>query len=324
MKKVLFLLDKYTSGQPEFGLSNNAHNILDTFQQSVPDAQIYTLFFDESYMYGMHIDNMLLKYCERFKIDIIFISLLGASLVNPSLECINSIKNLGLKIIFIWCDNNPTEIFLQDAVSEISDLNIILDYPTSDLHNTRRELHKRSGKYLYLWTPESKFLYYPDKHNINVSFIGSIRYEDRLGYINKLRKEFPDVYIRGGQRESYLSPEGYASLIRKSSININFSKNPNGYRQVKGRVFETTASNTLLLEEENESTLNFFNGSTNYTSNLEYVTFSDADDLIEKVIFFLKNPDIKEKIALNGYNKFKNNWTAYHFWSIIMKKINEL
>jgi spore maturation protein CgeB len=315
MRQVLFLQDKYCSGNPKLGLSNNAHNILDTFQQSVKDAQMYTLFFDEAYMYGRHINEILEAYCRKFDIDTVFVSLLGTSPSNPSLNILNNLKTLGIKIVFIWCDNNPTEIYLQDRTLEISDLNVVLDYPTSDLHNIRRISHEQSGKYLYLWTPESKFLYYPDEQDIDVSFIGSIRYPDRAEYVRKLQQVFPNIYIRGGQRENYLSPEGYASLIRRSKININFSKNMDGYSQCKGRVFEALASKTLLLEEDNYSTPAFFDPMR------EYRQFTDIESLIKQIEFYTKNPDMAEMIAQNGYNKYKNNWTSQHFWDRIKDKL---
>lgn len=312
MKQVLFLQDKWCSGNPVIGLSNNAHNILDTFQQSVSDCQMHTLFFDEAYLYGRHIDDILVQYCQKFKIEVVFVSFLGISPMNPSLE---PIKKLGIKLVAIWCDANPTEIHLQDATAYLFDLNIVLDYPTSDLHNKRREIHEKSGKYLYLWTPESSFLYYPDKQDIDVSFIGSIRYPDRAEYAEKLKEAFPNIYIRGGQRESYLSPEGYASLIRRSKININFSKNPDGYSQAKGRVFEALASKTLLIEEKNDSTKVFFDEIRDYRQ------FTDIKDLITQLKFYIGEPNMAEIIAENGYDKFQNNWTAKHFWNKVMNKL---
>ncbi len=319
MKQILFIQDRYTGGNPKFGFSNNLHNILGTFQQSILDAQVYTIFFDELYMFGRHVDTILPQYCQKFGIEVVFVSLLGTSPSNPSLQCLETVKKLGIKVIFIFCDANPTEIYLQNVTFNLSDLNIVLDYPTSPMHDKRRGEHLKSGKYLYLWTPEPADLYHPQTQDIDVSFIGSIRYPDRAEYCRKLQEAIPNIYIRGGQREEgKLSPEGYASLIRRSKININFCKNPDGYDQLKGRVCESLASKTLLMEERGGSTCIFFE------HEVDYLGFSNVQELISRINKYLQNPDLASQIAQNGYNKFNEKYTAKHFWDIVMEKVNKL
>lgn len=309
--RVLFLTDKWCSGNPQLGLTNHFHNLFDTFTQTQLNYQIHTLHYDESaYVYKRHINDVLLQYILINNIKVLFIALMGNSPLNPSIEVIKQVKEAGVFVCVFWNDNNPIDLINQDKLKEIVDLNVTIDNPKSSLHDAI----ERGPKFLNLWTPESKYLYYPDEQDIPVSFIGSPRYLDRLSNLTALHSKIPDILIRGGQREECLSPEAYAKFIRKSKIGINFCKNPmgEGYEQTKGRVFEVIASRSFLLEEKNSSTPTFF------TPDVDYVEFSDIEDLVNKINYYAQNPKERLKIAENGYNKFTKNYTSQHFWDKIM------
>lgn len=316
MNNVLFVTEKWCGSNPNYGFANYFDNLFSTFSETMFDHKLHTLHFDEAYLlYGRHIDQVLIPYCQRFSIPTIIFACGGHSPMHPSLEMIKSLKKIGIFICFIWYDNNPTELDFRMQMKEVIDLNIIIDYPRSAYHDQYKLEHAQ--KDLYLWTPESLFYFYPDEQTVDVSFIGSSRYADRNTYLTNLASSLPYMIMEGGQREKGLSFSYYASLIRRSKININFSKNPQigGYDQLKGRVLETIASRSLLMEEKNQSTSDFF------IPGVDYVEFDGLDDLKEKIKYYLEHEDLRREIALSGYNKFMDKYTAKHFWKAVFERI---
>jgi glycosyltransferase involved in cell wall biosynthesis len=316
-KNALFITDKWCAGNPTLGFANHFDNLFNTFSESVFNYKTHTLHFDESFLiYGKHIDDVLIDYCNKFKIDIVFFAFGGGEKLAPSLSKLKELKNLGFPSCFIWYDCNPNDLVLKNKLEGIIDLNVFLSFPTSEFHDKM----VRNSNDLFLWTPESKSHFYPDFQIIPISFIGSLRYPYRNEYIGKLIKIFPKLVVSGGQRENSLTFPVYSRLVRQSKMGINFSKNieGEGYYQVKGRVFEIISSKSLLLEEKNNGTSHFFK------PNEEFIEFENFDDLVDKINFYSENGNERLKIAENGYKKFQEKYTPKIFWNTILDFFNKV
>ncbi len=299
------------------GYNSHFQNVYDTFVQDNIECNAHKIHYDESlYLYGVHIDKVLLGYCLNFQIDTVFLTFSGRSPANPSVEILKKLKEKGIFICVFWPDNNPLDLELRKDIYNFIDLNVPHDNPKSNTHQVRFD----DTKHLYLWTPINKYLYYSDDKTKDVGFIGSSRYPERQIYLEKLKEKLPNICIGGGQRETSNSIEKYAELVRSCKIGINFCKNPMGagYEQTKGRVFEVISSNSLLLEEKNSSITDFF------TPNIDYVEFENFPDLLNKIDYYISNPQERIKIAENGLRKFTENYTSKHFWSKLISKIYEI
>lgn len=317
MKNVLFLNDKWCSANPNIGINSHFQQLYDTFIQYDLEANVHYLHYDEAiYLYGKHIDSILLGYCLNFNIEILFLTFSGQSPANPSIECIKKLKERGIFICVFWPDNNPLDLVLRKNILPYIDLNIPHDNPKSNTNQVRFE----DEKHLYLWTPINSNLYFKDNQTLDVGFIGSTRYPERQEYLNKLKVKLPNIQIGGGQRESSSSINKYAKMVRSCKIGLNFCKNPmgSGYEQIKGRVFEVIASKSLLLEEKNSSTPDFF------TPGLDYVEFENLEDLVNKIEYYSQNESERISIAENGFRKFNKYYTSKHFWDKVMTRIYEL
>ena len=313
---TLFVLEKHCDADPNMGLTNNFHNLISTFSQSCPDYKLHTLHIDEAVsIYKSHIDNILVDYCAKFDINIVIFSLIGGSSMNPSFETYKKLRELGVYLIFMWPDTGNSwggETIKQ--IGGIANLHISWDNPKSPYHDN----YPKFDNHLFLWVPEDPTLFYKqDIQDIDVSFIGSPRYYDRGYFINYLLGNYPSVVLRGGQREEKLTPSKYAELIRRSKISLNFSLSPAMFFQTKGRIFEVTASNSMLLEFRNPST------SSLYQVDTDYVDFSTPEELVAKIKFYLENESERSKIALSGYNTYNNNYTSQKFWDTIMNRVQK-
>ena len=320
---ILFVTDKWCAANPNFGLTNHYHNLFNTFAHAQPDCKYNILHFDESaIIYQNHIDNVLLNYCGTFKPDAIFYVMLGdgynnvlGSKLNPTLTCLERIKNKGIFNSFIWCDTGFNwGLKTIEELQPYADLHIVWDNPRSERHDTYSAIENC----IRLWTPEDETLYHDrDEKNIDASFLASLAgYYQRINFVQEAKKRKLNIHISGGQRQAALSAESYASIVRRSKIGINFSSNIElPFHQAKGRIFEYTASKALLLDSDNPSTQDF------YKKDVDYIAFSDLNDLIEKIEYYVNNENERQVIANNGYKRFKENWTAQRYWDIIMERV---
>ncbi len=313
MKNILFCIEKWVDGKPEMGFSSSVFGLIETFQQSVTNYKIHSIFFDESYItYKKHIDDSLMEYCSNNNIDCIIMSLLGGSAMNPSSVALQKIKERGIKLCIIWPDTPPF-INLDANI----DLHVSVDHPKSNFHQTLLGLNN----YLSLWMPQnSHYFFSEDEKTIDVSFVGSIDgYRDRVYFLDYLKEQFPQIQIRGGQRREGLSNEQFSEIIRKSKITINFPINQSGvFYQAKNRIFEAVASKTLLLDLVNPSSDDFF------VDGSEYVSFSNQIEMVDNIKNLLSDDKKRLQIAENGYNKYMQNYTAKHFWGIVLYKLELL
>jgi hypothetical protein len=317
-KKVLFVTEKWCdAGRPEKGLTNNYHNLFRTFESTFPDISYSIAHMDEyALLKQKNIDSFLPSLIDKISPDIIIFSLLGKSHLNPSEVSFRHAKDAGCKTVFIWPD-----VFDGWGRSEIMKLN---EKNLADLHvcwASEQNLDNDYDNLLWTWTPEDETLYFPlengEKADIDVSFVGSPRYAERQNYLNYLLGTDIKINIAGGQREESLAPFKYAELIRRSKINLNFPGGPDGYDQVKGRVFETLASRSLLMERKNSATSQYL------TDGKHYITFENESDLEEKIRYYLKHEEEREQIANDGYSLFKERYTAEIFWKNVMKELGE-
>ena len=292
-------MEKWCDGDPKKGITNNYHNLIGTFANS-KKGKFSAAFIDEAALKGSHIDS-LGEGIEEF--DTIVVSFLGNSPVNPSLETCHRLAKTH-KLCFVWPDTGYA--WSQNKIKSLSDY----------LHVSwgGEDVGKLCSNHHFLWAPQDETLYYPDDKTLNVSFAGSLNgYSDRKPYLDYVNRNEPVVSIRGGQREEALTPLEYASVLRKSKININFCESPSGKDQMKGRVIEIIASDSLLLEKKNSITSKFL------TPGKEYVEFTSKEDLEDKIKYYLHNDKERIEISSNGYNKYKDNYSSEIFWNKIQE-----
>ena len=98
----------------------------------------------------------------------------------------------------------------------------------------------------------------------------------------------------------------------RAKISINFSFSVDKH-QLKGRVFETMHSGAMLLETKNPQTEMLFN------DGIDYVSFSNKEDLVKKIKYYLIHEQERESIAQNGRQKVLKLYNS----KLFIKKIFE-
>ncbi len=313
-KLALFVAPKWCDARPDMGQNNEKYNFIETFSQCKPDYKFDTLHMDECLIsYKTTIDEVLIRYCEEYRPEVIFFSLINDPRFNPQKKTYVTLKAMGIALCAFWPDTGPT--WGMETIRELADFidwHITQDYPRGPYHDSI----PRVANHVNLWTPQSETLFHDrDEKTIAASFLGSVNlYRDREAYMNILKAN--GFYLDGGQRTASLTPYKYAELMRKSKIGINFSLSQTGvFFQAKNRIFEILASGGLMLDYENPSTSHFFK------PNEDFVQFDSPTDLIEKITFYLKNDEARQTIANHGHATFQKNYNSQIFWDKVFELI---
>lgn len=310
VNKVLFITEKWCDGEPGRGITNSYHNLFGTFRHSFPNIDLGILHLDEvALVYKKHVDNFIPEILDKFSPQLVIVSHLGSSPLNPTIESYKYIKSKNIPICYTWPDTRDWALEAINSLNEVADLHVSFG---------GEQVEPLNSKHINLWAPQDPSLYYNDNKFISSSFVGSLQgnYTYRREYIKYLRDNKAPIFVAGGQREQGLSAEDYARIIRNSHIGINFPESAKpGYDQIKGRVFEILASQSLLLEKKNVVTPRYL------TPGVHYVEYSDNFDLLEKLNYYCDNTSERDKISLNGKNFYEENYGPKIFWK---KVFNEL
>ncbi|OFY63460.1 MAG: hypothetical protein A3H98_14115 [Bacteroidetes bacterium RIFCSPLOWO2_02_FULL_36_8] len=157
--------------------------------------------------------------------------------------------------------------------------------------------------------------YYPVdvRRDIDVSYVGDCTKADRREFLNYLKGNGVNVLAFGnGSEHGFVKKEDISVVFSRSKVNLNFTKcnKPtvdvwylednnlvNLINQQKGNPFEIALTKSFCLSEYWPSLGCAFEIGTDLD------VFYDKDDLLKKVRYYLKNEELRNKIANNAYEK---------------------
>lgn len=173
---------------------------------------------------------------------------------------------------FRWC-STPEKKYLQ-SYKNIGYSNIVYStwHANSDLYR--------------IDNPNKKF---------NVCFIGGM-HGDRVEYLNYLSTNQKQVI----SPKNKISFEDMIYIYSSSKICLNFTKDAsNNQTQMKARIFEILATNSILLTEYTEDLDNCFNTDCLFT-------FTNKEDLLSKINWITNNESTSNKLKEQAYSTFLN------------------
>ena len=181
------------------------------------------------------------------------------------------------------------------------------------------EKFKNEAKYeniiLGMW--HSNKNYYPREEvnkEYDIVFCGQLN-DDRRRCINYL--------IDNGIKVEYLHGLGHKEMLRAlaaAKIGISFSKNYNGQnpvRQMKGRIFEVPAAQTLLLTEHTPGI------EEAYTVDKEIITFNGPEKMFQKSKYLLENPAILKSVTTKGHDRFMSEHESHIRMAKVIEEISK-
>ncbi len=235
----------------------------------------------------------------------------------PAVSTLEKLKKKDIKIIAIWFDSCfDNFINLIKSTIDLFDIHVLAENPLIDLGLLGEKLTSSQKKKFIspCWPFPQNFLNPNLKKTIDTVFLGrTVSYRDyREKYIHTLMKNnVPGYYFTGGQ-DSRLDWDDYRDIMSSAKISINFSYSVDKH-QLKGRSIQSLWAKSLLLESKNKQIEVFFQ------DGVDYVSFENESDLIDKIRYYLANPEKYEKIVRTGHKKIVSKYNSEKYWNQILK-----
>jgi hypothetical protein len=249
--------------------------------------------------------------------DVIFTYLSG-EIVSP--ETVASMRRFGAPMVNLAL--NDKELFVGKVRKGLSmgarDICRFYDICWTSTEDSLKKYCVEGALPIYLpegANPEMHRPYEAEKI-FDVSFVGQY-YGNRPAIIKELKQRGIRVEAFGfGWPNGPLSLEDMVKLYSRSKINLGFG-GVIGHKDtycLKGRDFEIPMSGGLYLTEDHPELRRFFK------PDKEIVTYTNVDDLVEKIQYLLSNPEKAEEIRKAGYERARNE----HSWELRFEKIFQL
>jgi glycosyltransferase involved in cell wall biosynthesis len=229
----------------------------------------------------------------------------------PSLKFLTILrKKISSNFIFVWWDSCSDTFYDNEikTLEKVKSLHLLMENPLLEFGNKYKNLNNDSLIPLWITCSLAK----PLKKDIDVAFIGQVdSYRDkRKDFIEYLMEQNISGYIATLSRDHQISHIKYAEILGRAKIGINFSYSVDKH-QLKGRVYDTLHSGALLLETKNSQTSAFFNDGE------DFISFTDKEDMINKIRYYLSHHKEREKISSSGREKVLKLYNS----ELFMKKI---
>ncbi|MFA5778963.1 MAG: glycosyltransferase [Elusimicrobiota bacterium] len=167
--------------------------------------------------------------------------------------------------------------------------------------------------------------------DIDVSFVGAVIKYRRKDFLYYLAKNGINIQTYGlGTQNGKVTSEKMVEIYNRSKINLSFTgiDPPNIFtrgrtilkrvRQFKGKIIDIALCGGFVLTEDalgNEEAL---------VLNKEIVVFNTKEELLQKVIYYLKNENERKSIAENAYRRSLKDYTVSTALPALIQKLRKM
>jgi len=140
----------------------------------------------------------------------------------------------------------------------------------------------------------------------NVSFVGTMKFAGRREYVKELARNNIKIDTFGKGGGGYISFQEMLDIFANSKINLNFSKAGSYYwvKVIKGRVFQVCMAGGFMLTEYVPGIEEYFE------IGREIDCFENADEMIEKIEYYLKHDEERRAMARAGWERARHEYTS--------------
>lgn len=331
--KILLACMRHTYGNPMREYSYEYFNFYEVLKQMGHEVELFD-YADETRVIGKEgMNQKLLARVVEWKPDLAAFSLYTDQF-EP--EIVNELRNYTKTFCFFHDDTWRVEYSRYWAHQ--------FDYfSTPDLYGEMkyREIGLANAIYFPFGCNEQIFKKLSVEKKYDVSFVGGWHpYREWL--IERIRKAGISVEVVGHRwPKGEIDQEGMVRLFNESRINLNLSNSASwdarylaasprallnrlrsrkNIEQMKARIFEVSGCGAFQLSY-------FVEGLAHcYDIDREIGVYADADDLVEKVKFYLAHDELRESIALAAHKRtLKDHTFIQRFQTVIgrMGLLNE-
>lgn len=216
-------------------------------------------------------------------------------------ETLDAIRALGITTICWTTDDS----WKYDVVSKYIGKHFDLITTTYPHILPRYHDDKIDNVMLTQWAANSDSLQPPllaEDCKYEVTFVGAA-HGNRLARVEALKLMGVSVQCFGkGWANGSIEAEMIPKIMRESLISLNFA-NSLGENQIKARTFEVPGAGGFLITDDAAHIGDW------YIPDGEIVVAKDDASMAQKILYYLKNPTERDRIANAGYVRTSNNHT---------------
>jgi len=297
--KILCVLGKYQYGDPDRGLGTEYAAFIPALKNLGHEVVHFESWDRNLYPDFARLNKALLLTVKKETPDVLFTVQMHYEIW---IETLKIIKDSGICATVSWTTDDSWKYREVSRFIGGSYHAMTTTYPDKVM------CYKRDGIHNILfthWAAASDTLAEPLKSEdckYKVSFVGAA-HGNRTKRIEYLKKNGIEVDCFGfGWPAGSIPAHDIPVVMRNSIISLNFS-NSKGENQLKARTFEVPGAGGFLLTE-------YANGLEDYyLEGQEIEVFHDDAELVDKIIYYLKNPGKRDEIATKGYEKTRYRHT---------------
>jgi spore maturation protein CgeB len=318
--KILCALSHYAYGNPTRGENYDYVNFLPAFRGLGHEVDFFDTGDRARYRDFADLNSALLARVMEFRPDVMFCVLMHYEIWFETLDLIRAnspvlVANWGTDDS--WKFNQASRFFAKHV-----DLHVTTDIAAAD----SARVFGLSNVFLSQWAGSAENVappYLSRECRYDVSFVGSM-YGERAEWLAALRASGIAVSCFGhGTENGVVAATEIPKIFRASRISLNFSGpgktrlplRAADRRQIKARTFEVPCAGGFLLTEAAPGLGRYF------AIDREVATFETKQELIEKARYFLTNPEMRDRIALAGYQRTVAEHTYLNRFSLILAQL---
>lgn len=292
--KILCALGKYQYGDSNRGLSTEYAAFIPALKNLGHDVRHFELWDRSRYSSYAKLNQTLLEVVDRERPDVLLTVQLQYEIFIETLEMI---KNRGDVATVCWTTDDSWKY------REVSRF-IGRHYHamTTTYPDVISSYHRNGVSHILLtqWAARSDRLLPPlcaRQCRYPVSFIGEAHGDRRQRIQYLLDQGIPVSCFGYGWPHGPVSADDVPEIMRNSVISLNFANSRGQRDQIKARTFEVPGAGGFLLTEAAPYLEDW------YLPDQEVAVFRTDADLVQKIIFYLSHPDVRDRIAAAGFDR---------------------
>ena len=324
LKKKLKIINIYNQGQKlnhrlynislgrKFtnGFIRNNHDVLEISDRDfLRNNQSFNLIPNRNIF-----QHYLLDTFKNYNPDLLFFG----HTKNIDLNTIEEFKSYNKNLIISQWNEDPVMPSLNYSKHNISNINLYSDFVDHNFITTHPSVIKNkvnSKNFHFFFVPVDKNiecfdvfnmnpkqdLFYAMSHGVNRAVLKEGTEDNRVQFLDKLVKKIPDIKydFYGFSNRQPIWGNDFNNQLINSKMGLNLSRGKPTKYYSSNRIASIMGNGLLTFIDKRVELSDFFN-------KQEIISYSNINDLSDKIRFYSKKDKLRKKIAKNGKRKYFN------------------
>jgi glycosyltransferase involved in cell wall biosynthesis len=256
--------------------------------------------------------NYLIETFKNYNPDLLFFGHTS----NIDLNTIDEIKSINKGLILSQWNEDPVMPSLNYSNKNISNINLYSNFVDHNFITTHPSIIKNkvnSDNFHFFFVPVDKNiecfdvfnmspkndLFYAMSHGVNRAVLKEGVEDNRVQFLDKLVKKIPDIKydFYGFSNRQPIWGNDFNNNLINSKMGLNLSRGKATKYYSSNRIASIMGNGLLTFIDKKVQINDFFNKN-------EIISYTNIDDLSDKIRFYSKNENLRKKIARNGKKKY--------------------